>query len=95
MGVYIKGMKKPKCCGACLLCLDDSRIANGYCMIFHRRVNMAELDKKCPLVEVKTPHGRLYEETKIIDFAKDMKISASDYATWWYGEDAVIEAEVE
>lgn len=47
------------------------------------------------LVEIKTPHGRLYEETKIIDFAKDMKISASDYATWWYGEDAVIEAEVE
>ena len=49
----------------------------------------------CELVDVKTPHGRLYEETKIIDFAKDMKISANDYATWWYGEDAVIEAEVE
>jgi hypothetical protein len=51
--------------------------------------------KEHEIVEVKTPHGSLYEETKIIDFAKDMKISASDYATWWYGEDAVIEAEVE
>ena len=64
MGVYIPKMKKPKCCGVCLLCLDDSRIANGYCMIFHRHVNMAELDEKCPLIEVTEPHGRLIDADK-------------------------------
>lgn len=75
MGVYIKGMKKPKCCGACLLCLDDSRIANGYCMIFHRCVNMAELEEKCPLVEVKTPHGRLIDADFIERLALNSKES--------------------
>lgn len=65
MGVYIPKMKKPKCCGECLLCLDDSRIANGYCMIFHRHVNMTELDEKCPLIEIKTPHGRIIAESEI------------------------------
>ena len=58
MGVYIPKMKKPQYCGTCILCLDDSRICHGYCMIFHRKVNTMELDKDCPLVPVPT-HGRL------------------------------------
>lgn len=62
MGVYIKGMKKPKYCGGCLLCLDDSRISNGYCMIFHRHVITMELDKDCPLVEVPDYKGGEEEE---------------------------------
>lgn len=74
MGVYIPKMKKPKCCGECLLCLDDGRIANGYCMIFHRHVNMTELDKNCPLIEIKTPHGRLVDEKELA-----IKIVESNY----------------
>ncbi len=66
MSVLIKGMKKPKACGLCRLCLDDSRIANGYCMIFHRAVNMSEVDKNCPLVEVPEPHGRLIDADKLM-----------------------------
>lgn len=66
MSVLVKEMNKPKTCGLCKFCLDDSRIANGYCMYFHRSVNMMELDKNCPLVEVPTPHGRLVEFIDVI-----------------------------
>ena len=52
MGVYIPNMEKPKSCGLRQLCLNDSRIANGYCMFFHRTVNMMELDKNCPLIDI-------------------------------------------
>lgn len=60
MSVYIKGMEMPKYCGECRFCLDDSRIANGYCMYFHSRANLYELRKDCPLVSV-PPHGRLID----------------------------------
>ena len=59
MSVFIPGMEMPKNCGACPICLDDSRICNGYCMYYHRRVNMAERDPKCPLVPLPEKHGRL------------------------------------
>lgn len=52
--IAIPNMEKPSCCGLCQLCLNDSRIANGYCMFFHRTVNMMELDKACPLIEIAT-----------------------------------------
>ena len=58
MSVYIKGMEMPKYCGECRFCLDDSRIANGYCMYFHSRANLYELRKDCPLIPV-PDHGRL------------------------------------
>ena len=60
MSILIKNMEMPNNCGQCILCLDDSRIANGYCMIFHRSVIMSKLDKNCPLVEI-PPHGRLID----------------------------------
>ncbi len=50
--IAIPNMEKPKSCGLCQLCLNDSRIANGYCMFFHRTVNTMELDKDCPLIEI-------------------------------------------
>ena len=57
--LVIRGMKMPETCGLCLLCLDDSRICNGYCMFFHRRVNMMERDKNCPIIPLPEGHGRL------------------------------------
>lgn len=59
--LIIRGMEMPKMCGLCKLCLDDSRICNGYCMFFHRRVNMMERDKNCPLVPLPAGHGRLID----------------------------------
>ena len=52
MMIAIPNIEKPKSCGLCQLCLNDSRIANGYCMFFHRTVNTMELDKDCSLIEI-------------------------------------------
>lgn len=57
--LVIRGMEMPETCGLCQLCLDDSRICNGYCMFFHRRVNMMERDKNCPIIPLPEGHGRL------------------------------------
>ena len=59
--IMIRGMEMPETCGSCQLCLDDSRICNGYCMFFHRRVNMMDRDKNCPLVPLPEGHGRLID----------------------------------
>lgn len=59
--LIIRGMEMPETCGLCKLCLDDSRICNGYCMFFHRRVNMMERDKNCPLLPLPEGHGRLID----------------------------------
>ena len=64
MSVYIKGMEMPKYCGECRFCLDDSRIANGYCMYFHSRANLYELRKDCPLIPV-PDHGRLVDKDTV------------------------------
>ena len=69
--ILIRGMEMPETCGLCKLCLDDSRICNGYCMFFHRRVNMMERDKNCPLVPLPEGHGRLIDGDALMpDFVK-------------------------
>ena len=50
MGVYIKGMKMPKDCNACFLDLYDRQT---YCRNGEKSL--------CPLIEVKTPHGKLID----------------------------------
>lgn len=65
MSILIRGMEMPETCGLCKLCLDDSRICNGYCMFFHRRVNMMERDKNCPLVPLPEGHGDLVERKEL------------------------------
>ena len=55
MGVYIKGMNMPRDCYNCKiwsLCWDEKPLYNM-------------IKSNCPLVEVKTPHGRLIDVTKI------------------------------
>lgn len=62
MGVYIKGMEIPKKCSGCVMRVDDPDF--GMCC----GVTGCDIDmvtfcscklSNCPLVEVKTPHGRL------------------------------------
>ena len=74
MGIYIKGMKMPKCCNDCWALDDDGdyprcRITeeqSGY--TFKSREQKMS---KCPLTEVSEPHGRLvdadmaYQETMV------------------------------
>lgn len=77
MSVFIKGMEMPESCVLCRLeCL-------------YRIHNSTSRSEYCPLVEIKTPHGRL--------------IDADDYFNKEYGDarafidnaPTVIEAEVE
>lgn len=68
MGVYIKGMKKPKDCNACFLDLYDRQT---YCRNGEKAL--------CPLVEVKTPHGRLIDAVEVEAQAELMqKVNGKD-----------------
>ena len=72
--LVIRGMEMPETCGLCQLCLDDSRICNGYCMFFHRRVNMMERDKNCPIIPIPEGHGRLVDAREVLEKADN---------AWW------------
>ena len=62
MGVYIPTMIMPSDCDYC------DFYQRGYCGAKGARVQCEEgVDADCPLVEVKTPHGRLIDAD---DFAK-------------------------
>ena len=71
MGVYIKSMEMPKCCDSC----DFYDIILGekpFCALTTKSGGIAfnpckEKMKDCPLVEVKTPHGRLKDVDKILN----------------------------
>lgn len=64
MGVYVKDLKMPKNCGSCpffevVSCEEDSkdyRCARTGLYIFPKEKSIY-----CPLVEIKTPHGRLID----------------------------------
>lgn len=65
MGIYIKGMKKPDCCYFCWALDDDGdyprcRITDE-CRGFTFNTRDRVMDK-CPLIEIKSPHGRLIDE---------------------------------
>ena len=68
MGVYIKGMKMPSSCHKCPCCDEDY----NWCEVLQRRlVGAGDKDSNCPLVEVKEPHGRLIDESKVYSTGVD------------------------
>ena len=80
MGVYIRGMKMPKTCEECiyfLYCDVFGKARQNKCHDYH----IKRLDG-CPLVEVKEPHGRLVDESRIdyknYKMHKDGKVLFSD-----------------
>ena len=62
MGVYIKGMKKPKECTACPSGLS---VCIGCDAFFTGNRPRGRVREDCPIVEVTEPHGRLIDVTKI------------------------------
>ena len=87
MGVYIKGMEMPQTCIDCPLYRYTA--TSHYCCAAPIRGQRAtERDKDCPLVEIKTPHGRLID-------ADDYKKLLADDSKLWILEHTptVIEAE--
>ena len=93
MGVYIKGKRKPDTCYDCDFVdgSDDCFFGLGY------TGDMCDcVYEDCPLIEVKTPHGRLidgdrfYEEFEPNSWSEGMAVS-----TYIKKAPTVIEAEVE
>jgi hypothetical protein len=93
MGVYIKGMEKPKECTACPSGLS---VRVGCDAFFTGNRPRGRVREDCPLVEVNTPHGRLVDTTTAYQdtmqygehFRKSVLRIINDLPT-------VIEAEVE
>ena len=95
MGIYIPDSDMPKNCCVCDLCDGEygrEYYEKAYCRAKNGiRVSPKRRPKGCPLIEVKTPHGRLIDEDDI-------------NATWHMGDSGevldyvaptVIESEVE
>lgn len=66
MGVYIKGMEMPDSCEECALMLELGRVVECGCS-----------PESCPLVPVKTPHGRLIDADALVDTVFHTNISES------------------
>ena len=66
MGVYIKGMEMPESCEECALMLELGRVVECGCS-----------PESCPLVPVKTPHGRLIDADALVDTVYYTNISES------------------
>ena len=64
MGVYIKDMEMPQTCIDCPL-YRYTAISHYCCVAAIRGQRATERDKDCPLVEVKTPHGRLIDADEL------------------------------
>ena len=69
MGIYIKGMKMPKCCDVCIFSGWSNLHQTAACKICEYNPCFDKFSKEyltkranfCPLVEVTTPHGRLID----------------------------------
>ena len=65
MSVLIKGMEMPKNCGECHF-LHNEGFKEWCCLTESEDFNYDIIPSSCPLVEVKTPHGRLIDEDRLI-----------------------------
>jgi hypothetical protein len=77
MGVYIKGMKKPKECTACPSGLSVCIGCDAFFTGNRPRVRVRE---DCPIVEVTEPHGRLIDADKLDAYKLPSK--KRDFKTW-------------
>ena len=75
MGVYIKGLGMPEKCIICKFCVDMNEYPFHACFITDNDIPF-DIDKlkNCPLVEIKTPHGRLIDEDALIADLIEQKI---------------------
>ena len=72
MGVYIKGMKMPKCCQDCPLNYDQMACIVTGTRWWSDTIVLMDFDSDkerlydCPLTEIKTPYGRLVDADKLL-----------------------------
>ena len=69
MSVIIKGMKMPKSCDSCDLIQFDDEELEAHCPLspYYRWCGTPPdyRPEGCPLVEIRTPHGRLIDAEKL------------------------------
>ena len=73
MGVYIKGMSKPKCCYDCWDLDDDGDYPRCRITDEQRGYNFNTRERvmdRCPLIEVAEPHGDLVDISLMSERAK-------------------------
>lgn len=61
MSVLIKGMQMPKNCLECDIRGYDANAGEEYCPFTQIECLSIGRQNECPLVEIKTPHGRLID----------------------------------
>lgn len=63
MGVYVRGMEHPMFCVNCPLTYFhlESKKVGARCYITDKFITEIDINKDCPMMEVKTPHGRLVD----------------------------------
>ena len=75
MGVYVKGMTTPLGWPrSCEYCTFKDRDWPGYCEVLEHPVKWKDA---CPLVPVKTPHGRLIDADALVNTVYYTNISES------------------
>lgn len=85
MSVLVKGMEMPMNCDECNMYVGTA-YAPG-CLIESNGIpNRYNYDPKerpdwCPLVEVKTPHGRLFDETEVKKCLHELPDSEDEWNT--------------
>lgn len=69
MGVYIKGMEMPKNCAECPVNMEICK--RGYKYLLERPELYEKRADDCPIVEVKSPHGRLGDLDALLRYKGD------------------------
>lgn len=89
MGVYIKGLEMPEKCINCKFCVNMNEYPFHACFITYSGIYF-DIDrlKNCPLVEIKTPHGRLIDadalfEAMGLDTVKEVMLQNWKCTTAW------------
>lgn len=73
MSILIKGMDIPKNCSTCPFYICDGE---GWCVVLREYISHP---KYCPLVEVKTPHGRLIDADILYGKFAELDAQALEY----------------
>jgi len=93
MSVLIKGMEMPKHCRNCKFSYFTHGISMK-CLFISEACKIKGRLSNCPLVAVPTPHGRLIDADRFLDWLKEFYPNAVAIMSGVKNARTVIEAEV-
>ena len=102
MSVMIRGMEMPSGCNTCqlhVLCFDyyvcrAKKLERGGYLDVDDQVIAGRRHRCCPLVEIPTPHGRLIDADRFLDWLKEFHPNDVVIMSGVKNARTVIEAEV-